>query len=128
MNFYQDYGATAPCATTYISASTPLIITVFGETVDITPVTITGGGATICAGQSRTLTTAATFGVSGYTYSWLPGGMTGPSVTVSPTATTTYTVTATDACGDEASTTFTVNVNPISVVTGNPISMGSFLS
>jgi hypothetical protein len=33
------------------------------------------------------------------TYSWSPGGQTTPQITVSPTQTTTYTLTATSACG-----------------------------
>ena len=47
------------------------------------------------------------------TYAWSPGGATTPSITVSPTSTTTYTCTVTDANGACSSTqTITVNALP----------------
>lgn len=61
---------------------------------------------TICAGSSVTLTAA---GASGYTWS---GGQSGASITVSPTATTTYTVTGVTSCTATASVTITVNPVP----------------
>ena len=117
MDFYQNYLTTAPCATTYVSGATPLTITVIGHTVEINPVVITGG-STICAGQSTTLSTSAIYGVPPYTFSWSPGGLTGSPVTVSPTATTTYTATVTDACGITATATSTITVNPAPPITG----------
>lgn len=71
-----------------------------------------GSGATICEGNSATLTAS---GAS--TYSWSPAtglsATTGASVTASPTATVTYTVTGTNAAGCSANATVTVSVNPI---------------
>ncbi len=49
---------------------------------------------TICAGSSVTLTAS---GASSYT--WMPGNMQGSNITVSPTATTTYSVTGADTSG-----------------------------
>ncbi len=117
MDFYQRYLTTAPCATTYVSAATPLTITVFGHTVEINPVVVSGA-STICAGQSTTLSTSATYGVPPYTYSWTPGPIAGTPVTVSPTTTTTYTATVTDACGITSSATSTITVNPVNPITG----------
>ncbi len=48
----------------------------------------------ICEGTSTTLT--ATSVNTAYTYTWEPGALSGASVSVSPLATTTYTVTALD--------------------------------
>lgn len=63
----------------------------------------------ICTGESLTL-----LGVGANTYTWLPGGNTNPSVTISPSVTTVYTLTAaTDTCS--ATNTYTVYVNPLSV-------------
>lgn len=62
----------------------------------------------ICIGETSSL--MATGGVS---YVWMPGGLTGPAVTVSPNSTTTYTVTGTDFNGCEGTATVTVVVNPL---------------
>lgn len=75
-------------------------------------ISIAGQSDTICIGQSATLTAAASGGTSPYNYSWSTGSSS-PSIFVSPTVTTTYTVTARDgkncASGDS---TFVVNVYP----------------
>ncbi len=89
-------------------------------TVTVNPLpVITAPGATICMGQSATLSaTGAT------TYSWAPGtglsGVVGSSVTASPTANTNYTVTGTDANGCVNKTVATVLVNLIPVITTGP--------
>lgn len=58
---------------------------------------------TICNGQSITLTAA-----NGSAYSW-SSGQTGATITVSPSQTTTYTVTGTSPCVNTASITVTVD-------------------
>lgn len=82
--------------------------------------TVTVGGnpsvvvnsASICSGQSATLT--ATPNPGGGTYSWVPGGQTTQSITVSPSSTTTYTVTYDlGGCIATGSGTVTVNPNPV---------------
>jgi gliding motility-associated-like protein len=73
--------------------------------------------STICAGQTSTISATATGGNGGpYTYIWSPGG-TGQSLVVSPSITTTYTVTISDACSPVVSYTTSVIVNPLPVVT-----------
>ncbi len=94
--------ATATQTVTVIAKPAPAI------TVTKSNNTYTGlNNTTIALGYgAQSVTLAATGGVS---YSWSNGG-TGASITVSPMATTTYTVTATDAygCSNTASVTITV--------------------
>ena len=67
-----------------------------------------GNDVTINEGSSTLLGTAAQAGNS---YSWSPGGQTTAQINVSPTSTTTYTVTATTSCGS-AQDSVTVTVIP----------------
>ncbi|MBI2720655.1 MAG: gliding motility-associated C-terminal domain-containing protein [Bacteroidetes bacterium] len=67
---------------------------------------ITVNSATVCMGASAVLTAGG-----GTTYTWQPGGMTGSSISVSPGATTTYTVSSGSA-GCVATKTTQVVVNP----------------
>jgi len=72
-----------------------------------------GAGQAVCIGQSATLSVSAAGGTPGYTYLWMPDSLTGPSVSVSPDSTTTYTIITSDAynCAS-APVTITVAVNP----------------
>lgn len=71
--------------------------------------------AELCAGESTGL--SVTSSNAGYTYSWMPGNLTGATHTVTPAQTTTYTVTATDTgSGCITTGTVTVTVNPLPVV------------
>jgi hypothetical protein len=86
-----------------------------------TPAAITSGPfpTTISAGQQTTLSVATT-GTTPLSYQWYIGasgntstpiaGATGPSVTVSPTSTTSYWVRVSNACGTSNSATATVTV------------------
>ncbi len=67
--------------------------------------TVIATSATICAGSSATLTAS---GANSYLWST---GATTPSIVVSPTATTTYSVTGTSSAGCSATATGTVTVN-----------------
>ena len=60
------------------------------------PVANAGPDQVIALGASANLGTPAQ---GGHGYSWSPGGQTAAQITVSPAVTTTYTVTATTACG-----------------------------
>jgi hypothetical protein len=79
----------------------------------------------ICAGGSATLT-ATTDAGTGATFVWNTGA-TGPSLTVSPASTTTYTVTVTSAshCSAQASGKVTVNPIPHMSVNSSNICAGS---
>jgi gliding motility-associated-like protein len=75
----------------------------------------TSAPATICNGATVTLTGTPGGGVTAYNVMWNPGNLPGNSATVSPTVTTTYSATVTDANGCTANATTTVTVNPVPV-------------
>jgi len=68
--------------------------------------TVNATSSTICSGLSTTLTASGAT-----TYSWMPGSLSGNSVVVTPSTTTTYTITGTDGSGCTSSTTTSVNVS-----------------
>ncbi len=78
--------------------------------------------ATICKGDSSTLSAKATGGTGPYTFTWAPGNLTGSSIKVGPTNTTTYTVTTADVNNCPGGPVpVTVTVNPaLNVATGTP--------
>lgn len=72
--------------------------------------------STICAGDPTILSISS--GNAGYTYTWLPGNVTGSNQTFSPGSTTVYTVNALDNSGGPNNGCFNtaqiqVNVNPV---------------
>jgi gliding motility-associated-like protein len=78
--------------------------------VNVNPVpslTLNGSPATICNGETVTLTAV---GASSYT--WNPVGLTGNSITDNPTITTTYTVIGADLIGCSSTETIIISVNP----------------
>jgi len=76
-------------------------------TVNPTPnLTITPSSATICSGASSTM---AASGAA--TYTWDPGALTGANVVVSPTVSTTYTVTGSSVAGCTATGMQNITVN-----------------
>ncbi|MEZ5039866.1 MAG: FG-GAP-like repeat-containing protein [Saprospiraceae bacterium] len=74
----------------------------------------------ICEGESATLRATSSGANGSVTYQWSNGLGIGPSVTVSPTSTTVYTVTATDGAGCVAIDTTTVVVNPRPFISAGP--------
>ncbi|MFN5183829.1 MAG: beta strand repeat-containing protein [Bacteroidota bacterium] len=74
------------------------------------PTVSVSGSTAVCAGNSTTLTASGA-----NTYFWNTGVSTA-SVTLSPSAVTTYTVTGTNASGCSNTQTVTINVNPLPVV------------
>ncbi len=72
--------------------------------------------AIICNGQQATITAVPGGGVAPYNVAWNPGNLTGNMQNVSPSATTTYSATVTDANGCVANSTASVTVNPVPVV------------
>ena len=74
----------------------------------------------ICNGTSTTLTASSTN--SSYVYSWTPIGLTGASITVSPTSNITYTVVGNaGACSNTKSIDIVVSAAP-TPITINPVS------
>jgi PKD repeat protein len=75
---------------------------------------------TICNGQSTNLTAAG-----GNTFIWSPSSSlsssSGANVIATPTSTTTYTVITTDANNCSISTTIPVLINPLPIITINPV-------
>ena len=87
-------------------------------TVTVNPLpTITVNSPTICDGETATLTAAG-----GVSYSWDTGN-TGNPESVSPTLTTSYVVTGTDANGCVNTATATVTVNPLPTIGVNPVTI-----
>ncbi|MBL7766813.1 MAG: M4 family metallopeptidase [Chitinophagaceae bacterium] len=79
------------------------------RTIVVNPLPNVGASAslsTICSGNSTTLT-----GVGASTYIWEPGSIAGNPISVFPGATTTYTVTGTNANGCVNTATQTITVN-----------------
>lgn len=103
--FSNIYTVTGTAANGCTNTSTKII------TVNPVPtVSATASASTICPGQSTTITAS---GASFYNY--FPGSLSGNSITVSPTATTTYTIVGVDfgtACTSTATQTITVNPQP----------------
>lgn len=119
----------APCNT---QTSGPTIyITV--NTPSTAPTSITGTGASACAGNSTTLSAAGGTAASGSTYQWGTGstvgsniisGQTGISITVAPTTTTTYWVRRYDASCSTYTTGVTTTVS-ITAAPGDPTVAGN---
>ena len=91
-----------------------------GPTVNVSPITI-------CTGDTGTLTASSP--IAGGTYSWTLNGTplgSGPSLTVSPTTTTTYTVDYTaGGCTGTNNVTVTVEPTPQPTVTTDSICIGT---
>ena len=83
------------------------------------PPTASVNSATICSGQTATLT--ATPSAPGGTYLWSPGGQTTSTINVSPTSTTNYSVVYTLSGCSSASATGTVTVAPSPSVSVVPV-------
>jgi gliding motility-associated-like protein len=70
----------------------------------------TSPSQTIDCQEVKTLYAYGDGGVEPYTYLWMPGGETTESITVSPAATTQYTVRITDECGSWEEQTINITV------------------
>jgi gliding motility-associated-like protein len=128
-HFWNTYcGADTACSDTYVAAFAPLIIRIEGRTLEFNTIT---APLTICNGSATTLQASGIYGVPPYTYLWNNNATTS-SITVSPAATTNYSVVITDQCGNTASGGTSVNVNPVPAVqsasSNSPVCAGSPLN
>ena len=103
---YTVTGVTGTCTTTATQAIT----------VNALPtVTVTSGATTLCRGTSTTMTASGAV-----TYAWSPttglNASTDASVTASPTVTTVYTVTGTNATGCNATASLSLTVNALPTI------------
>ena len=124
-----NYIVTPSVTTTYTVTSNSSLGGSCNKTQTITIYVVPTGNPTlnisasptvICAGSSSTLSAS---GAS--TYTWNPGALSGPSVAVSPTVTTTYTVTGATPCGSSTKTiTVVVNPKPTVAVASQTICIG----
>jgi gliding motility-associated-like protein len=76
--------------------------------------TATANPTNICAGSSATLT-----GSGAVTYTWNPGALTGATVSVSPSVTTTYTLTGANVFNCTSTQTVNLVVTPLPTITAN---------
>ena len=70
------------------------------------------GISSMCNGSTTTICAKTTGGTGGYIYTWQPGNYSTPCITISPSSTTTYTVSVIDNCGTTGSDITTIQVNP----------------
>ncbi|MDG1333885.1 MAG: choice-of-anchor L domain-containing protein [Crocinitomicaceae bacterium] len=82
---------------------TPLVLELFIEDIQDVDVDVQGGTIN-CPGEEVTLTATPSGGAAPYTYLWAPGGQTTQSITVTPGATTMYSVSVTDDCLNQTAT------------------------
>jgi len=107
------------CLSNYSSQTTNVPLNFFGTANvscnTVLPVTI--NNATICPGQSATLTATVTGATS---YSWSPGGQTTASITVSPGSTTTYTCTVNGTAPNGGTSTGVATATVTVLASNNP--------
>lgn len=90
--------------------------------VNLCPQITTSPDATICIGSAVNLTATTILGSLPYTYSWT-GGSSGTTLTVTPSTTTTYSVTVTDRYGCESSNDIWVDVYEVNADAGPDVSI-----
>jgi len=81
------------------------------------PTVNAGANQSICNGSTATLNSTGTGSV---TYLWNPGAATTQNIDVTPSTTTNYIVTVTDANGCVARDTVNVTVNPVPAINAGP--------
>jgi len=125
VDYLWSTGETVPDITVTPAATTTYTVTITAAngcsatdavtvSVNALPIVDAGGDQTVCELESATLT--ATGGVN---YEW-SNGETGATITVTPTVTTSYSVTVTDANGCSAADVATVTVEAIPLASAGP--------
>ncbi len=112
-------GDTITCVCTSVTGCTVTLFTV----IDARPAVFNiSTPPAICSGETATITVTDTTGIN--TYEWSTSETT-PSITVSPTSTTVYTVTATAAGGCSSTNSAIVTVNQSVAVVGPDVTICS---
>ncbi len=96
--------------------------------IPLTSVSISAVSNAICLGDSITLSNTVTGGGLPFHYSWSDGTSivgTSSSIKVSPSITTSYSLTVTDSCSNSVSTTFTLTINSNPNISVSPASANS---
>lgn len=88
--------------------------------IDKVPLSIDAGtDVVLCQGETAQLSAATAGGLEPFTFTWSPNAGSTDSTAVSPSATTTYTVTVSDHCATAATDAVLVTVNPYPVLSVN---------
>ncbi|HEU4717632.1 MAG TPA: hypothetical protein VFU15_07355, partial [Bacteroidia bacterium] len=95
------------------NTSPPVIVT-----VNPSPAADAGANTTVCTGACTTLT-----GSGGVSYVWQPGNLNTQSINACPVATTTYSLTVTDANGCTGTDQVTVSISNASVTASPDVSI-----
>ena len=95
----------------------PFLDTILVEFAPLPNITATANPSEICLGESSHLMVSSD--IPGTTFSWSNGLGTNPNVTVSPTTTTTYSVTGTTIEGCTGTAEVTVTVHPLPNITAS---------
>lgn len=85
--------------------------------------TVSAGSNSVCAGSTVTVSSSGAV-----TYTWAPGSQTGSSQTYTPSTTTAYTVSGTDANGCVGINTVAVTVNPLTAFNGTVTAASAVVS
>lgn len=87
--------------------------------VPVPTINVSASSASICNGSSTSLTATG-----GCTYTWMPGSLVGSNISVTPTVTTTYTVSsACSGCPSSTFITITVINGPTLIASASPTSI-----
>ena len=110
--YFYNLNISAGCS----SVRTPVTATVIAPPA----ITVASTASTLCNGQSATL--SVTSPNPSYSYTWMPGNISGASTVVTPSSNTVYSLTAIDSsggtfntCATQASTAIVVNPVPTAI-------------
>ena len=115
---YTSAKGASPDVNAYFTGTNPTYENIVIGNISLIPAAImapsVSGSSPICAGSNSTLNASGSF----TSYNWSTG-QSGASLSVSPIASTTYTVTGTNSSGCTASNTLTVNTKPLPVASAS---------
>ena len=109
---YTVIGSNGSCST---ATATTSVLVVPNPTISI----INPSSSSICMGTSTSL-----FGSGALTYTWQPGNINSTSISVTPSSTTIYTLSGTNAAGCVSNSNILITVTPNPTITINPLLPG----